>query len=107
MSGPISERTLKQLTKYYPQGVLTASEVSQSIVDDFVACRCPAPAMVSAVRELPPEVQSALVELLRRIKEQDFRWRMVTMAPSRSLPESLDSSELRRIHDVLTGTERG
>lgn len=99
--GPISESTAKKLSKYYPQGVLTAIEVAGAVLSDMATSEGPDGEIVSAADGLPPEVKSALLDLLRDVRRAGFRWMPLRLGASASAPDTLDPSGLHRVCELL------
>jgi hypothetical protein len=102
--GPISESTAKKLSKYYPQGVLTADEVAGAVLCDMVTSDRPDGEILSAADGLPAEVRSALLGLLRDVRGAGFRWMPLRLGASASAPDSLDPAGLRRVCGLLENT---
>ena len=98
----MDQRKVAKMTARFESGLLTATEVANSLLFSLVSEPELDTAFLSAINSLPNAVTSELRQLLEKIERADFQWspRLLTSEPAPSDPNRY-SARLRQICDLV------
>jgi hypothetical protein len=99
----VDTKHIAKLLSLHEKGVITTSEITQSLLIDLVGSDVPDVELPSLVAGLPEKVRKNLLDLLRVIRTADYCWSPFMLGPGGSVLQTKaeDSAKLRRICTAL------